>query len=77
MSASEAQLDGLLDFTEPENILLETDFLYATDGAIKAVLIQYESYVKTNSRGQQIAPEVLRKNAVNLLNKHSLGRAFE
>lgn len=76
LSTSDAQLDGLLDFTDPSHILFGSDFPYAPQFGIDTVVQAYETFVAENPRGKKIAPEVLRGNAVRLLNKHSLGRVY-
>lgn len=76
LSTSAAQLDGLLDFTEASHILFGSDFPYAPQAAIDAVVLEYTNYVLTNSRGSKISPAVLRENARALLNKHSTGRSI-
>lgn len=76
LSTSTAQLDGLLDFASNSNLLFGSDFPYVPQYGIDAVLLSYSTYVATNSRGSKIAPEVLKRNAVSLLNKHSLGRVY-
>lgn len=71
LSTSSAQLDGLLDFAQSDHILFGSDFPYAPEFGIKAVVAEYENFVSTNVRGSQIRAEVLRKNAVDLLVRHS------
>ncbi|VUC20085.1 unnamed protein product [Clonostachys rosea] len=73
LSTSSAQLDGLLDFASSDHILFGSDFPYAPQYGIEAVLLEYKKFVATNERGAQVAPDVLRRNAVQLLNKHSQG----
>ncbi|KAG4429945.1 hypothetical protein IFR05_014568 [Cadophora sp. M221] len=76
LSTSPAQLDGLLDWSKPGKILFGSDFPFAPSIGIASVLSSYNGFVENNARGQQLAPEVLRANALSLLNKHSLGRHF-
>ncbi|KAI5463062.1 hypothetical protein BGZ63DRAFT_412742 [Mariannaea sp. PMI_226] len=76
LSTSAAQLDGLLDFAAPGKILFGSDFPYAPQYGIDVILLDYNNYVKTNARGAQVAPEVLRRNAVKLLNKKSQGKIY-
>ncbi|KAH8587453.1 hypothetical protein B0O99DRAFT_665368 [Bisporella sp. PMI_857] len=76
LSTSAAQLDGLLDFADSSKVLFGSDFPYAPQNAINAAVFSYENFVASNSRGSKLGPEVLRSNAVNLLNKHSQGRTF-
>ncbi|KAI8683375.1 Amidohydro-rel domain-containing protein [Fusarium keratoplasticum] len=76
LSTSAAQLDGLLDFAASDKILFGSDFPYAPQYGIDAVLLEYNKYVKTNSRGSQVAPQVLRQNSIKLLNKHSQFRQY-
>lgn len=77
LSTSPAQLNGLLDFIpDPAKVVFGSDFPYAPPPMIAQMLGMYESYVKSDVRGSLIAPDVLRKNSVELLNKHSQGRVF-
>ncbi len=76
LSTSAAQLDGLLDFTDPSKILFGSDFPYAPQVAINAVIAAYDGYVATYARSSQIQPATLRANAIALLNKHTQGRVF-
>lgn len=76
LSTSAAQLNGLLDWTKPEKILFGTDFPYAAQFAITALTAQYETFVATNPRGENINDEVLRENALALLAKHEQGKKF-
>lgn len=73
LSSSAAQLDGLLDFASSDKILFGSDFPYAPQYGIDAVLLEYNKYVATNSRGSKVAPSVLRQNSLKLLNKHAQG----
>ncbi|KAJ3542304.1 hypothetical protein NM208_g3401 [Fusarium decemcellulare] len=57
LSTSAAQLDGLLDFASSEKILFGSDFPYAPQYGIDAVLLEYSKYVMTNSRGDKVAPD--------------------
>ena len=76
LSTSSAQLDGLLDVTAPDHILFGSDFPYAPQYGVSAIILAYSNYVATNIRGSQIAPPVLRNNAIKLLNQHSQGRKY-
>lgn len=76
LSTSNAQLDGLLDFTDSSHILFGSDFPYAPQFGIDAIVQAYEGYVAKNARGKEIAPEKLRANSLKLLNKHSLGTVY-
>ncbi|KAJ4183029.1 hypothetical protein NW759_017101 [Fusarium solani] len=76
LSTSAAQLDGLLDFASSDKILFGSDFPYAPQYGIDAVLLEYNKYVATNSRGSKVAPEVLRRNSLKLLNKHAQGHTY-
>ncbi|KAJ4111170.1 hypothetical protein NW760_006098 [Fusarium oxysporum] len=76
LSTSAAQLDGLLDFASPDKILFGSDFPYVPQYGIDAILLGYHNYVKTNSRGDKVAPEVLRRNSLKLLNKHAQGQKY-
>jgi predicted TIM-barrel fold metal-dependent hydrolase len=76
LSTSDAQLDGLLDFTDASHVLFGSDFPYAPQLGIDSVVRAYEAYVAGNKRGRELAPEKLRANSVRLLNKHSLGRVY-
>ncbi|KAH6894648.1 hypothetical protein B0T10DRAFT_527370 [Thelonectria olida] len=77
LSTSAAQLDGLLDFASSDHILFGSDFPYAPQYAIDAVVLAYSKYVSTNSRGSKVAPENLRRNSLKLLKKHSQGQVYE
>jgi 6-methylsalicylate decarboxylase len=70
LSTSAAQLNGLLDFTEPSQVLFGTDFPYAPQVGITALLLQYEAFVASNPRGHLISDDVLHENALRLLRKH-------
>jgi len=76
LSTTAAQLDGLLDFANADHILFGSDFPYVPQFGIDAVVASYAKYVATNARGSQIAPEVLRRNGLRLLNKHSQGQLY-
>lgn len=76
LSTSTAQLDSLLDFTDPSHIVFGSDFPYAPEFIIEGIIAEYESYVATSSRGASISTDRLRNNSVALLNKHSQGRMF-
>lgn len=76
LSTTAAQLDGLLDFASADHILFGSDFPYVPRFGIDAVVASYAKYVATNSRGSQIAPDVLRQNSLKLLNKHSKGQVY-
>jgi predicted TIM-barrel fold metal-dependent hydrolase len=76
LSASGAQLNGLLDFADPSRVIFGSDFPYAPPIAITSGLAEYAAFVATNSRGQQLSPSVLRTNTRTLLNKHSPGRVI-
>jgi predicted TIM-barrel fold metal-dependent hydrolase len=76
LSASAAQLNGLLDFADPSHVIFGSDFPYAPPIAITSGLAEYAAFVATNSRGQQLSPSVLRTNVRTLLNKHSPGRVI-
>ncbi|KAK4184202.1 2-amino-3-carboxymuconate-6-semialdehyde decarboxylase [Podospora australis] len=71
LSASASQINGLLDFTDPSHILFGSDYPYAGQGIINASTSQYREFVATNPRGDMVAPEVLRQNAIDLLAKHA------
>ncbi|KAL1867363.1 hypothetical protein VTK73DRAFT_4210 [Phialemonium thermophilum] len=73
LSTSAAQLDGLLDFTNPGHILFGSDFPYVPQLGIKAMTVEYAEYVATNPRGKEIQPETLTANSVRLLKKHAQG----
>ncbi|KAK3997886.1 hypothetical protein QBC44DRAFT_392176 [Cladorrhinum sp. PSN332] len=78
LSTRNTQLGGLLYFADPSHILFGTDHPYPAQEALDAGLRQYYRFVASNSRGQKLAPKVLRRNAVDLLNKHAQkGRKFE
>ncbi|KAK4220695.1 hypothetical protein QBC38DRAFT_462308 [Podospora fimiseda] len=72
LSTGNAQLNGLLDFTDPSRILFGTDHPYPSQETLDTGLQSYHRFVATNPRGKKLAPKVLRKNAIDLLNKHAL-----
>lgn len=71
ISTSEAQLDGLLDFAQHDHIVFGSDFPYVPQVGIEGVVAAYETFVATNSRGNQIRPAKLRDNVLKLLKKHT------
>merc|ERR1711977_258197 len=77
LSSTPAQLNGLLDFTEPDKILFGSDFPYAAQYAIDALVLQYEAFVRSSPRGYKLTNDVLRRNALRLLQKHQQGKKFE
>lgn len=77
LSTSAAQLDGLLDFTDPSKILWGSDYPYAPEAAIDGIILQHAAYVATNARGSRLAPSVLRKNAAKLLRRHALDKIMD
>lgn len=76
LSTSPAQLDGLLHFTDPSKIVFGSDFPYVGQTAIDALVLQYAGFVASSPRGKKIAPEVLRRNALDLLRRHEQGKKF-
>jgi predicted TIM-barrel fold metal-dependent hydrolase len=76
LSTSNAQLHGLLDFVDSSHILFGSDFPYAPQFAINALLARYAAFVATDQRGQEVSPAKLRENALKLLNKHALGKTI-
>ena len=77
LSTSPAQLDGVLRFTDPSKVLFGSDFPYAPQITIDALILQYAGYVASNTDGWRIAPDVLRSNSVELLKRHQLDKALE
>lgn len=75
LSTSNAQLHGLLDFTDPSKILFGTDYPYAPQSTISLLNSQYDLFVLTDQRGRKIRPEVLANNAQKLLSKHEQARS--
>lgn len=76
LSTSPAQLGALLEVAAPSHVLYGSDYPYAPMPSILRVQSAYEQFVAASPKGELIRPAVLRENAVALLNKHSLGRAF-
>lgn len=77
LSTSPAQLHGLLDFADPSHILFGSDFPYAPQFAINALMAKYAAFVATDQRGSDLSPEKLRDNALTLLNKHALKKKIQ
>jgi predicted TIM-barrel fold metal-dependent hydrolase len=76
LSTSDAQLHGLLDFVDSSHILFGSDFPYAPQFAINALLAKYAAFVATDQRGSEVSPARLRENSLKLLNKHALKKAI-
>ena len=76
LSTSDAQLHGLLDFADSSHILFGSDFPYAPQFAINALLAKYAAFVATDQRGSEVSPARLRENSLKLLNKHALNKAI-
>ena len=74
LSTSSAQLHGLLDFADSSHILFGSDFPYAPQFAINALLARYAAFVATDARGLELSPAKLRENSVKLLSKHALDK---
>ncbi len=74
LSTSDAQLHGLLDFADPERILFGSDFPYAPQFAINALMARYAAFVAKDPRGDKVAPEKLRANSLKVLRKHAIGK---
>ena len=77
LSTSAAQLDGLLDFTDPGRILWGSDYPYAPEPAVDGLILQHAAFVTTNARGKKIAPGVLRRNAAELLRRHAQDKTLD
>lgn len=69
LSGSEAQLNGLLEATDPSHVLFGTDFPYAPPASIEVGFKGYLAFAKKNP---QLSPEVLSRNAEALISKHKL-----
>lgn len=76
LSTAPAQLGALLEVTDASHVLYGSDYPYAPMPSIMQVKGGYDQFVEANPKGELIKPAVLRKNAIALLNKHSLGRVF-
>ncbi len=74
LSTSSAQLHSLLDFADSSHILFGSDFPYAPQFAINALLARYAAFVATDARGLELSPAKLRENSVKLLSKHALDK---
>lgn len=69
LSASETQLNGLLQATDPSHVLFGTDYPYAPAIAIEIVFQDYLAFSETNP---QLSPQVLSQNAETLISSHRL-----
>lgn len=80
LSSTPAQLNGLLDFLggDASRILFGSDYPYAPQVAIDHIVLEHTRFVQKDVRGPKISAEVLRGNAIKLLNKHAFeGRQLE
>lgn len=69
LSASETQLNGLLETTDPSHVLFGTDYPYAPAVAIEA---QFKEYLAFSEIHPQLSPQVLSRNAETLISRHKL-----
>lgn len=76
LSTTPPQLGALLEVTDASRVLYGSDYPYAPMPSILKVNGGYNRFVEASPKGELIKPAVLRKNAIALLNKHSLGRVF-
>ncbi|PBP26176.1 amidohydrolase 2 [Diplocarpon rosae] len=77
LSTSSAQLDGLLDFSDGSHVGFGSDFPYAPSEVVKLISSYLTRFQVTNARGQQVGAPVLRRNSLELLNKHAIGRVWK
>lgn len=80
LSSTPAQLNGLLDFLggDASRILFGSDYPYAPQVAIDHIVLEHTRFVQKDVRGPKISAEILRGNAIKLLNKHAFeGRELE
>lgn len=80
LSSTPAQLNGLLDFVggDASRILFGSDYPYAPQVAIDHIVLEHTRFVQKDVRGPKMSAEVLRANALRLLNKHAFeGRKLE
>lgn len=80
LSSTPAQLNGLLDFLggDSSRILFGSDYPYAPQVAIDHIVLEHTRFVQKDVRGPKISAEILRGNAMKLLNKHAFeGRKLE
>ncbi|WYZ41747.1 hypothetical protein EsH8_V_000642 [Colletotrichum jinshuiense] len=71
LGTSAAQLYGLLETSDGAHVLYGTDIPFAPNRIVLDKKQQYQKFVSSNERGSEIAPEVLKNNALALLNKHA------
>lgn len=77
LSTSPAQLEGLLHFVKDKSrILFGSDFPYAPMPTILFSQKMYHQFLEASPRAEVLKPEVLKSNALALLNKHSFGRVY-
>jgi predicted TIM-barrel fold metal-dependent hydrolase len=67
LSASSAQLDDLLDLSDPSHIVFGSDFPYEPQLAIGVLVAEYAAFVAVNWRGSRINSDRLRENSLWLL----------
>lgn len=73
LSSTPAQLNGLLDFCggDASRILFGSDYPYAPQVGIDHIVLEHTRFVQKDVRGPKISAEVMRGNALRLLNKHA------
>lgn len=69
LSTTKTQLTGLLENTDPSHVLYGSDYPYAPAVGIKAAKASYVSFADDHP---ELGPDVLSKNAKDLLRKHRL-----
>ena len=69
LSDSPTQLNGLLENTDPSHVLLGTDYPYAPAASISGGFAEYKAFSKEHP---EISPDVLTRNARELILKHAL-----
>lgn len=69
LSDSATQLNGLLENTDPSHVLWGTDYPYAPSEGISGGYVEYKAFAKKHP---EISPEVLSRNAKELILKHTL-----
>lgn len=69
LSDSATQLNGLLENTDPSHVLWGTDYPYAPAEGIAGGYVEYKAFAKEHP---EISPEVLSRNAKELISKHAL-----
>lgn len=69
LSTSKTQLDGLLDNVDPSHVLTGSDYPYAPPVAIHD---SHAAYIAWAADHPELGPDVLSRNARDLLTKHKL-----